>query len=405
MSATLGLAIGADRVRAVLARGDAVAWASEVPAGPDAPLSAAIAELLAAAPLPRFPRPSVVAAVGPAQSQTRRISGLPTVGDAKMLGQIVREGAGRFFLRNGRPLAVGGIRVEEPGTVWAAAFDQRAVAEVEAACRQAGLRLRAIVPSVAVLGVALRDERVVWADGDAEAEVRMDPEGRILSVRRLPPGAAPPTDAPRPIPALARLGEQAWRFADAYGAARLPVDEALVLRPGSGGPPGTVPTWRLAVAGTAAVLAVAAGLWLPLRTASQAKEAQRARLESVRAKESAALAADSELVRVTAALREVAAFDSTRASATLLLADIERALPRGSALVALDVDTAGGSLAALTPRAASVLGGLSRVPGITQPAIVGPVTHEGAGGQELERVSIRFGIDPVARAKAAEGGR
>jgi hypothetical protein len=399
MSVTLGLAVGADRVRAVLARGEAVAWASEAGVGADTPLSAAVAELLAQAPLGRIGRPAVVATLGPALSQTRRITGLPAVDDVRLLTQIVHEGAGRFFLRNGRPLAVSGIRVDEPGVAWAAAFDAGTLLEVEAGCRAAGLRLRAVAPAVALLGVGLQDERVVWVDGDAEAEVRMDAAGRVLAVRRLPPGGAAPAGDPTPVDALARLGEHGWRFADAYGAARMPADEALVLRPGRGGADGQVPAWRLALAGTAAALALAAALVLPLRTAAQEKAAQQARLDAVHRREGAALASDSALAQVTAALREVAAFDSTRASATLLLADINRALPRGSALLSVQVDTAGGTLVALTPRAASVLGPLDRVPGISTPAIVGPVTHEGVGGREMERVTLHFGIDPAVRAK------
>jgi hypothetical protein len=399
MSVSVGLAVSSDRVRAVLARGEAVAWAGEVPAGEGASLSAAVAELLAQAPIPRFPRPAAVAALGPALSQTRLVSGLPPVSDARLLAQVVREGAGRFFLRNGRPLAVSGIRVEEPGRAWAAAFDAAAVREVEAGCRQAGLRLRAVVPSVAVLGVGLQDERVVWLDGEAEADVRMDAAGRVLSVRRLPPGGAALAAAPVPVAALAKLGEHAWRFADAYGAARLPADEALVYRPGRGGSAGSVPGWRLALAGSAAAVALAAALALPLRAADQARAAQQARLDALRGREAAALAVDSELTRVTGALREVAAFDSARYSATALLADLTRALPQGSALVALQVDSAGGSLIALTPRAAAVLAPLERVSGIESPSIVGPVTHEGGGGRELERVTIRFGLNAAERAR------
>jgi hypothetical protein len=403
MSVSVGLAVGADRVRAVLVRGEVAAWAGEVPAGEGVSLSAAVAELLAQAPIPRFPRPSLVAALGPALSQTRLVSGLPPVEDARLLAQVVREGAGRFFLRNGRPLAVSGIRVQEPGRVWAAAFDAAAVREVEEACRAAGLRLRSVVPSVAVLGVGLQDEHVVWLDGEAEAEVRMDAAGRVLAVRRLPPGGAAPAEAPVPVPGLAKLGEQAWRFADAYGAARLPADEALVYRPGRTGAAGAVPAWRVALAGAAAAVAVAAALALPLRAAEQARAGQQARLDELRGREAAALAVDSELTRVTGALGEVAAFDSTRHSAAMLLADVTRALPQGSALVALQVDSTGGSLIALTPRAAAVLAPLERVPGVAAPSIVGPVTHEGAGGRELERVTIRFGLDAAARARRSGG--
>jgi hypothetical protein len=108
---------------------------------------------------------------------------------------------------------------------------------------------------------------------------------------------------------------------------------------------------------------------------------------------------ERELERVTQALAEAAAFDADRYSPTLLLADLTAALPQGSAVVAFTADTANGSVVALAPRAAAVVQPLEKVPGIVAPEIVGPVTREALAGRDLERVTIRFGIDAERRAR------
>jgi hypothetical protein len=112
--------------------------------------------------------------------------------------------------------------------------------------------------------------------------------------------------------------------------------------------------------------------------------------------------AGAELRRVTAALDEVAAFDASRRPATTLLAELTRALPDGAAMVALRIDSAGGSLVAVAPRAPAVLMPLERVPGIRAPEIVGPVTREVLGGREVERVTVRFALDSVPHPVSGE---
>ena len=83
MTFLLGIAVGADRIRAVALKGGRIVAATEAEVGPGDSLSVAVAELLSAAPLPRYPRPRVVVALGPSLSQTRRIAGLPPLDDAR----------------------------------------------------------------------------------------------------------------------------------------------------------------------------------------------------------------------------------------------------------------------------------------------------------------------------------
>jgi hypothetical protein len=394
MSLTLGIAVGADGIRAVALNAGRVVAANETALEPGDSVGAALAELLASAPLPRFPRTRVVVALGPSLSQTRRIGGLPPLDDPRVLAQIVREGASKFFLRNGVPLATTGVRIVEPGVVWAAALDERVVRQVEAACREAGLRAERFVPSVAVLGRALADGDVLWPDGGSVAEVRLA-GGEMVSVRRL--GAAQAAAGPPPVasPALARLGEDAWRYADAYGAASLPAWEPLVMRPAAAD--ADTPRWRLALAGGALSAAVLVAALAPAVRAMRAEDEAAGRVAAVQARHRAAVDTDRELARVTAALREAAEFGRNRYSATLLLADVTAALPAGSALVSFQADSASGSLVALAPRAAAIVQPLEKVPGIAAPEIVGPVTREALLGRELERVTIRFAIDPSRR--------
>jgi hypothetical protein len=399
MTVSLGIAVGADRIRAVALRAGRIVAATEAEVGAGDSLSAALAELLAAVPLPRFPRPRVVVALGPTLAQTRRIAGLPPLDDARLLGQVVREGAGKFFLRNGVPLVVTGVRIVEPGTVWAAALDERAVRAVEAGCRSAGVRVERFVPAVAVLGRGLGDEHLFWPDGGAVAEVRLR-GGELESVRRLSAAQAPAGPPPAAIPALAWLGEHGWRFADAYGAASLPQYETLVHRP-SGAAVGDVPAWRLAAAGCALAAALAFAAVAPAVRAMAAEDEAMGRIAAVQDRRRVASDSERELARVTEALAEAAAFDAGRYSPTLLLADLTAALPPGSAIVAFRVDTAGGSVVALAPRAAAVVRPLEKVPGLVAPEIVGPVTREALAGRELERVTVRFDIDAERRAKPA----
>jgi hypothetical protein len=195
--------------------------------------------------------------------------------------------------------------------------------------------------------------------------------------------------------ALARLGDEAWRYADAYGAASLPAWEPLVMRPAAAD--ADTPRWRLALAGGALAAAVLFAGLAPAVRAMRAEDAAAARVGAVQARHRAAVDTDRELARVTGALWEAAEFGRNHYSPTLLLADVTAALPAGSALVSFQADSVSGSLVALALRAAAIVQPLEKVAGVTAPEIVGPVTREGLQGRELERVTIRFAIDPSRR--------
>ena len=100
------------------------------------------------------------------------------------------------------------------------------------------------------------------------------------------------------------------------------------------------------------------------------------------------VARDNELV--THALGEVAVFDRGRRSATTMLAAMAKALPDGAVLLAFHLDSVGGSVVLLAPRAGVLLTRLEGVPAVTAPDIIGPVTRETVGGHEVERMTVRF---------------
>jgi hypothetical protein len=391
VSVRIGIAVAADGVRVVGVRRGRLLWALEAAQHGETGVGATLDALLAAAPLARRFRARVSVAIGPSLSQVKRLRGLPPLVSPQALSQLVREGAGRFFMRNGIPLLTTGVRVVGPGEVWAAAVDQQTVQEVEAACRRRGLRLRAIAPAAVALGGAVVGDLILWRDGEFCLEVHRS-EGEITGVRRFRADGTAEDDAPpRVVDALGPLGEGAWRYADAYGAALLPAGEALILRPRRGADPDrVVPRWRFAAALCTCLLSLLACLLLPGIVAHRAGAEAAARTAALDGERRLASEAEAELARVTGALAEVAAFDAGRRSPTLLLADLARALPDGSALLTIRVDSVAGTLVALSPRAASVLDPLERLPGITSLEVVGPVTREVLAERPLERVTLRF---------------
>jgi hypothetical protein len=393
MSTVIGLAVASDELRALLVRDGVVHWAGCAGRKDDTALSVQVAALLAQAPVRRWPRPRVMSAVGPSAAQMKRLQGLPPVTDPAALARIVREGAGRFFLRNGIPLDTSGARVTEPGAAWAAAFERPVVSQIELGCKAARFRLRAIVPTVAALANVFGTVRGVWRDGEARAEFEAA-GGVLLAVRRLADGAG--NDAPLSTPAsLASLGADGWRFADAYGAALTPESEPVAIRPlGTDG--AAVSRRRITTAAAACAVAGALALFAPgiVATVDHARVSRELATLGPHARDAAAIA--QELRRVSRALSEVNAFAASRRAPTELLAGLARRLPAGTALITLRVDSAGGTLVLLAPRAARAIAALDSVPGIDSPEVVGPVTREVSGTRELERATVRFRLSAEA---------
>jgi hypothetical protein len=394
----IGLGVASDHLCAVSVRAGDVQWAIEADRSPNGDLADDIVVLLRRTSLPRWPRPDVVAAIGPAASQTKRLTGLPTMAGEAALRSIVRESTPRFFLRNGIPLVISGVRVEEEGALWAVAFELPEVRAIEAACRTLGLRLRMIVPSVVALPLALEGVSTEWTDGSTRSEI-VFANGKMSGTRRLTALAATDTrnvGAPTAVAALRRLGEGAWRHADAYGATQVRDDEPLALRSSSGDLDAGGARRGVRVAAVALCLAMVVALGAPLVTrAVQARRITR-QLAALSARSHEAEHAEIDLARMSSALFEVARFASSRRSTVRLLAQLTHALPEGSVLVTVRVDSAGGIVSLLAPRASSALASLDSVGHVNSPEIIGPVTKELVGTRELERATVQFRFDSTS---------
>jgi hypothetical protein len=343
MSLVIGLAIERDRLRAVGVLGGRVLWGMDAPIADPASLGDALNGFLGKLPLGRFGRPRLTVALDATFAQTKRLAGLPPIGDERELARTVSEHATRFFLKNGVPLVTTSVRRDAAGQPWAAALQKNVVDMIVSACRASRLELSGIVPAIDV----------------AKPEVA----------------------------ALAPLGQEAMGFAAAYGAAVTPGALTWRTRVTS---EATAPRWRIVTIASACALALLLAVLAPGLGARVAEHRAIAHLVAIARATQAAqrIAHDNDLV--TGALGEVAVFDRGRRPMTVLMSQLAYVLPDNSALLALHVDSAGGSVVALTPRAGALLTRLERVPGLAAPEITGPVTRETARGHDVERVTVRF---------------
>jgi hypothetical protein len=388
----IGLSVASDSIRAVGVRAARIDWAIHAERSPDTDLAEQIVKLVRRAKLPTWPRPIVMAAIGPSASQTKLLTGLPAITDLNALHAIVRENVPRFFLRNGIPLVMGGVQMEAPGSLWATALEVPVVRNIESACSTLGFRIRLIATSLVALTCSLEAQRVEWRDGDVRTEITID-NRRLSATRHLPEPSEREHNVisePLLVPALRSLGVDAWHYADAYGATQIPEEEPLALRSGSGELDVHATRREVRIAAIALAMSVAAAIVAPVAAfAVRSSHTSRA-LATIALRAREAERAEVDLWRMSEALSEVAAFDRTRHSRTQFLAQLTRALPNGSVLVTARVDSLGGAVVLLTPYAASTLASLDSVAGIAAPQIIGPVTKEVVGSRELERATVQF---------------
>lgn len=408
---TIGLGIGSQSLRAVGVSGSTVRWKTELQREDGDSLEEALSTLFARCPLqqqPRVPwmRPQVVAAVGPSLVQVKRLSGLPLLQDPVALSAVIREGAGRFFLKNGVPLRTSDVSVTEPGTAWAAAFEAPVVEQLQRVCADAGLTLRAIVPAAITLGQVAPDGELTWTDGCVQAELTYR-EHELASIRQLrASGDSERLEAVQPLSphaALESLGDNAMHYADAYGAARVEFGARLVLSASSASRVGASSRTRLRIAATALCVSVVAALLLPPLLAVRSAASARARLTLIAPEVRKARRIERELGQVSSTLERVSEFAAERRSVTALLERITAALPDHAAIVTLELDSARGTMVALAPRASQVTDALERVSGVASPQVVGPITPVTTRVGVVERVTVRFWLEEHAQRGNAAG--
>ena len=385
----LGLGIGQRRVSAVLVDGRMVTWAAARPRSDEVSLRDSVRGLLAACPRSRFRPPVVAAAIGPAASQLKLLAGLPALSEAQAIAVAVRAQASRFFLKNGVPLLYSGVRPVSSTTAWVAAFEEPVVRDVVDACRDLGLTVDILAPTAMVLRFATPAQEIVWQDGDVELRIAFT--GGALAAVRSSVVAARSVTLPEVAPPFQSLANRASELMDAAGATRVSRGEPIAIRARAvrleAGPSPRHLAFSLIVCAAAILLAIAAPLIASMRVQRAARASDGLVLTRARRAERDA----RELRTVTAALGTFASFTESRPSFTLLLAQLTRALPDGTVMLALQVDSSGtGSIAALGSHAAAVVDAVERVPGIASPEIVGPVTRETLAGTPLDRVTVRF---------------
>jgi hypothetical protein len=398
----LGLAVATDRVSAVLLDRRGVRWSASEPRDASVPLAESLSVLLAQLPRRRALRPVVVASVGAGGAQVKRLCTLPRDRDAAGLAAFVRERARQFFLVNGVPLYVSGVRLVTPEVGWVVAIEAPIVHDIAHACRAAKLRLASVVPAAVALEHAVVDTSCLnLVDGSLHMTLAFV-DGAIAELRRveiksdvLEHAAMDPSHL---VPALRALGDAAWPIAAAFGAARIPAGEPLAVAARVVESSEAPDQRRVQRAAIACALAGALALVAPPVVAmNRARTAHRAAtLLTARAR--TAQRDVRALTDATAKLAAVNAFERSRESVTQLIGDFTRALPDSAALAEFDLDSAGaGSVVAYAAHAADVVDAVERVRGLTGGAIVGPVTQEIVAGRSLERVTVRFAVVPASQ--------
>lgn len=334
----IGLCVTGEMAAAAVVRGETVLWSMSVPCCTDT-VADDVAELLSEMPRHGWIRPRVFVALGAPYARTKTVRGLPATNDAKAVARLIALTPERFFIGVGSELRTTGVRLDQPGEAFVAALDAAILASTQHAVEEAGFRLSACT----ALDVALGPET---------------PHG-------MPPVVAGAIS-------VATVGRHE------VVSYRPPARDASQRR---------VRMWRIGVA----VAIIAAVLWgvTPGIVAWYHVRQARAIVASLARHRGAALHAKRELDDVTHALGAVSDFAQQRTSATLLLAQLSEALPTGSALSTLKMDSAGGMAIGVAPHAADIVHALESIPGITHVEILGPVSRD-AGAVPVDRVTVHF---------------
>ena len=407
LSTSVGVAVGEESLRAVAVRRGAVRWAIRLERSAEDSVEQSVIALLAPLGFPRWPRTRVRVALGASLAQFKQVPGLPSGVDPRLLAGILAEGQARFFLRNGSALVTSSICLAPDRGIWATAVDSGVVAALRESCEFLHLRLEGIMASASVLGCAFSDGEVGWVDGSVLSLVHLEHhqptrhgcrcatpsvtssngEQRNGDVVDAPSyGGALRADSP-----LRFLAPEGWRYADAFGAAVARMDDVPAIRVDRATTGRRrLSRWRVLSAAGAFLVAAAAAFLTPSLAAVRTGHAARARLRALGDAPVTATAALREVNKMTAALGDVRAFLNERHSALTLLAHLTSALSDSTTVVALHVDSVGGTAVILCAHTADALRALEDVRDIDAPQIMGPVTREVLNTRTVERFAVRF---------------
>jgi hypothetical protein len=400
MIARLGVSIHSGEVRAVLVRRGVVRWHASVPCEFSATTAAEVFALLLATLPKRFGIRRATVAIGPAWCQVKHIEGLPAVRDLAMLTRLLHENSMSFFLRSAGRLAVSDVVRYADGTLWASAFDQEIATSAIEALKRLRFANACVVPSVTAVAGVVPAGVHVWRDGEHAMELTLDEHRVLKRVRRV--SGEDETQAPTLSDPLAKLGDDAWVSAAAFGAATSHKRAPFAWRPAPD--PRRVARaarLRIGVGALFATAALVAALAAPGVRAARTVRDGSAEMSALRLAQTEVARTQGELRRIASTLDRVEQFREQRGKTTLLLGAISQALPESTALVTLRLDSLDGNFVALTPHAADILPQLVSVSELLQPRIVGSLTKEMLGAAQLERATVRFKrpapSDPLGR--------
>jgi hypothetical protein len=377
----IGFEVTPESVGAVIVRGGTVKWSVTEAIGDGETASAVIERILPALlemlPSPPWPRPRAWIAIDDPCSSVKTIRGLPPITDARALAQVIAATPERFFLGVTSGLVTTGIRVTEPGTGEAAAFEAGMLEALCATCAAAGVQVALVAPAEIAVA-ALPHEEVVDSTVNSAASA-------CLSARAA-------TLLSREEPVVVRPSRRDAQTSSRYSR-------------------------RLAIASAVAMLSLMAAVLTPTLIAMRTQAAARRVISSLALRRAKALLAERDMNGMTAAIATVESFEQHRLSKTLLLSQLTQALPATAVVTTLKIDTAGITLVALAPHAAAVVQGVGELPGASKVEMLGPVTRESQSGLpmvgQVEQVTVRFRMAPdrtvarrplVAKARDGEGG-
>jgi hypothetical protein len=400
--ATIGIGLSRTELRLVAERRGEIVWTHTVhrqrePAA--APLTEFVVRALAARPASLGRTVAVACAVGPADAQLRPLYGLPRLRSAAEQSALIAGSLHRFFVSDEDPMRISAAVRSRDGELWASAVNADVVAALVQACRAERLRFIGAAPVVAALG-----RLVVARTAEARqvAEIRHTDDGTTFRVRyeegspiRLHRERAP-VDAPCSTIGDLEVCAGAEALADAVAASRLEPDDDFVVsertdddRRMRADRLRTRAWWAIAAA------SVAVALLLPGMRSLRHGEQARAKLVALSAQRLDLQRVQASLLSSSATVANLASFERSRRSATLLLAELAMALPESTAVTALHVDSLGGSLTLLAPHAAAALENVAAIPIVGRVQMAGVVNREIAAGAELERATLRFTLRPA----------
>jgi len=391
VSGVLGLSVGPGTLHALLVRKATIRWAGCTTYGSRADLTEAVARLVGECS-ERPGRARIV--LDRRLVQLRSVTPAPPV-RARTAAAYVALEAPRLFRNGTEPLVTDALVLHAGGqrTLWAGAASEATVRALLAGCREAGLEVEALGPAADVLAAAScaspSSGAIAFPNGATTEVVELAGDRTLRS--RLVAGAE--AASPKWVAPLAALGPDAPSFAPAYAAAR--ARSRLLFLPRE-----THEARRLRARRHLRWLAATAvGLWLAalgvygVRLGTTARAAER-ELRALGPAVNSALALRRDLDAAAGVLATIGAAAEGRSRHLALLADLTRALPDSSVLVALRIaPDSTVRLAGYAASGAQVLARLEQVARVRGARFEGPLVREALGaGTGQSRTWDRFAV-------------